>query len=75
MAGDAPPELAWGLSEQIKCRHCGRVLVISVEEGRKMIVRHGGIQIYDAKIWCPDCKEWRHWHARPSSAVRLGISE
>lgn len=75
MATDVPPELACGLSEQIRCRHCGKVLAISVEEGRKMILRHGGLQIYDAKILCTNCDEWRHWHSRPSSAVRLGIAE
>lgn len=74
-ATEVPSELACGLSEQIRCRQCDKVLAISVEEGRNMILRHGGMQIYAAKIWCPDCKKWRQWHSRPWSAVRLGIAE
>jgi hypothetical protein len=69
------PEIDAGLAERICCRRCGRVLAISVEEGRKMILRHGGLHVYDAQILCADCNVWRPWHSRPASAVRLGIEE
>lgn len=63
------PEIDAGLAERIRCHRCGKVIAVSVQEGRRMILRHGGLHVYDAQILCGDCNIWRSWHSRPARNV------
>jgi hypothetical protein len=48
---------------RVICGHCGAPIAVYYQTnlGIPVIRELGGLEIFDAAIWCGDCRGWTRW--------------